>query len=296
MIRALFAAAKKIVIKIGSNTLAQADGTPDEEFLAECARACAALMRDGKQIVVVSSGAQVAGISALHCLSSPPQGAGLECYESRGVIPGDGASCKQALCAVGQAELISRWRSAFAAHQQCVGQFLCTKEDFTDSDRAAQVRYTLSFLLERRVVPILNENDALCCSDVPSVPADRRVSLSPQKRIGDNDSLSAFVALLWQADLLLLLSDIDGVYDKDPKAHTDAQHVPLVTDVSALVGKTSMGSSNVFGTGGIATKLDAARLVTRAGIPLVLANGRHPDPILSLMRGDARGTLFVPVS
>jgi len=253
--------ARKIVIKIGSNTLAKADGTINPEFMEDFAGQCAALMKAGKQIVLVSSGAQVAGVSTLDRWARKKD-----------------IHYRQALCAIGQVELMDNWRTAFTAHGIHIGQLLLTKEDFQDDHRTLNMRNTIFTLVDEGVVPIINENDSVSYEEI---------------KIGDNDNLSALTAILWSADLLILFSDIDGVYDKNPKDHKDARLIEIVPDLAELGASISIGSTNSFGTGGMATKLEAAEKVTAYGIPMLLANGGRERTLESLAAGKQPGTVFL---
>ncbi len=261
MITKTIADARKIVIKIGSNTLAKKDGTINPAFMADLAAQCTALMKKGKQIVLVSSGAQVAGVSTLDRWARKKD-----------------IHYRQALCAIGQVELMDNWRNAFGSCGVHIGQLLLTKEDFQDDHRTLNMRNTLFTLVDEGVVPIINENDSVSVEEI---------------KIGDNDNLSALTAILWSADLLILLSDIDGVYDKNPKEYADARLIEEVADLALLRTKITIGSTNGFGTGGIGTKLEAADKVTAYGIPMLLANGGHPHFLDSLANGTQPGTLFL---
>ena len=256
----LIARAKKIVIKLGSNTLARPDGKINSEFMRGFAAECAALIEGGKQIVLVSSGAQVAGVSTIDCWTRKTD-----------------IHYRQALCAVGQVELMDNWRTAFAVFGFHIGQLLLTKDDFSDELRTLNMRNTLFTLLDEGVIPIINENDSVSFEEI---------------KIGDNDNLSALAAILWNADLLILFSDIDGVYSKNPKQYPDAALIPHVKDTAALRASISAGGKSEFGTGGIATKIDAAEKVAAYGIDMILANGKAPRALLSLAEGTLPATVF----
>ena len=251
--------ARKIVVKVGSNTLAKDDGTINVEFMQAFARQCATLIAQGKQIMLVSSGAQVSGLSTIS-----------------GWAHKRDVHYRQALCAIGQVELMDKWRLAFAQQQLHVAQLLLTKEDFEDDHRTLNIRNTMFTLVDENVIPIINENDSVAFDEI---------------RIGDNDNLSALTAILWSADVLVLFSDIDGVFTDNPKTARDARLVEEVTDIPRLRQEIHIGKTNSFGTGGIETKIQAAEKTTASGIPLILANGRHS--LLDLAEGKARGTLFV---
>ena len=261
MIKKVISDARKIVIKIGSNTLAKEDGTINPEFMQEFAGQCVDLMKKGKQIVIVSSGAQVAGVSTLDRWARKKD-----------------IHYRQALCAIGQVELMDNWRTAFNSFGIHIGQLLLTKEDFQDDHRTLNMRNTIFTLVDECVVPIINENDSVSYEEI---------------KIGDNDNLSALTAILWSADLLILVSDIDGVYDKNPKEYKDAKLIEVVPDLEVLRNEITIGATNGFGTGGIATKLEAADKVTAYGIPMLLANGKHPRFLESLSSGTQKGTVFL---
>ncbi|MCQ2611789.1 MAG: glutamate 5-kinase [Treponema sp.] len=253
--------ARKIVIKIGSNTLAKADGTQNVEFMQNFARQCKALIDMGKQIVVVSSGAQVSGVSTLK-----------EWARKKDV------HFRQALCAIGQVELMSQWRKAFAAYDLHIGQLLFTKEDFENDHRSLNIRNTLFTLVDEGVVPIINENDSVSTDEFA---------------IGDNDNLSALTSILWSSDLLILFSDIDGIYTDNPKTNPKAQLIPTVSNISELRAQITIGGTNAFGTGGIETKIQAAEKTTAYGIPLLLANGSVESILDKCTEGTAAGTVFL---
>lgn len=253
--------ARKIVIKIGSNTLAKADGTTNIEFMQGFAEQCKSLIDSGKQIVLVSSGAQVSGLATIHNWA-----------RKRDV------HYRQALCAIGQVELMNQWRKAFAKQDLHIGQLLLTKEDFEDDHRTLNMRNTIFTLVDEGVIPIINENDSVSFDEI---------------KIGDNDNLSALTAILWSADLLVLFSDIDGIYTDNPKTNKDAKLIETVTNIKNLRDKIKIGSSNSFGTGGIETKIQAAEKVCSYGIPMILANGSHHGELNSLMNGTSKGTLFL---
>ena len=253
--------ARKIVIKIGSNTLAKSDGTQNTEFMQSFARQCKTLIEKGKQIVVVSSGAQVSGVSTLK-----------EWARKKDV------HFRQALCAIGQVELMAQWRKAFAECGLHIGQLLFTKEDFEDNHRSLNIRNTLFTLVDEGVVPIINENDSVSTDEFA---------------IGDNDNLSAITAILWSADALILFSDIEGVYTDNPKTNPNAKLIETVSSIEDLRKKITIGETNAFGTGGIETKIQAATKSTKYGIPMILANGSEENILDKLSDGSAKGTLFL---
>ena len=255
-----FKSSRKIVIKIGSNTLSKEDGTQNTQFMADFARQCKSLIDQGKQIVVVSSGAQVSGVSTLK-----------EWARKKDL------HFRQALCSIGQVELMSQWRKAFAENSIHIGQLLLTKEDFENNNRSLNIRNTLFTLVDEGVVPIINENDSVSTDEFS---------------IGDNDNLSALTSILWSADMLILFSDIDGIYTDNPKTNKNARLIEVVEDIPALRKSITIGETNAFGTGGIETKIQAAEKTTVYGIPLVLANGSKENVLLNLANGTEHGTLF----
>jgi glutamate 5-kinase len=257
----LIAGARKIVVKIGSNTLADSNGSINTAFLNEFAAQTAALTEQGKQVVIVSSGAQIAGLWTLGSWARKKD-----------------IHYRQALCAVGQVELMAAWRRALSAYNLKTGQILLTRDDFGDPVRALNMRNTLFTLVDEGIIPVINENDTVGVEEI---------------KIGDNDNLAALSAILWSANLLVLLSDIDGVYDKNPKEHPGAKLISEVHNINELKQKISIGSANDFGTGGIATKIEAAEKVCAYGIPAFLAHGGRPNVLLALASGEQPCTVFV---
>ena len=253
--------ARKIVIKIGSNTLAKADGTTNIDFMLDFAAQCASLISQGKQLILVSSGAQVAGVSTTK-----------EWARKKDV------HYRQALCAIGQVELMHQWRKAFQQQGLHIGQLLLTKDDFENEHRSLNIRNTLFTLVDEGVVPIINENDSVSFDEI---------------KIGDNDNLSALTAILWSADMLVLFSDIDGVYSDNPKTNPNAKLIESVTSIPELRKSIKIGETNSFGTGGIETKLQAAEKVNEYGIQMLLTNGGKEKALMNLLEENAKGTLFI---
>ncbi|MHC6202552.1 glutamate 5-kinase [Breznakiellaceae bacterium SP9] len=260
MIQQLIADARKIILKFGSNTLADDSGTINGALLNEFAAQINGFSKAGKQFILVSSGAQVAGLSTMH-----------KWARKRDI------HYRQALCAVGQVELMFAWRRAFSAHNLHIAQVLLTQDDFNDPIRTLNMRNTLFTLVDEGIIPIINENDTVSVEEI---------------KIGDNDTLAAQSAILWSADLLILFSDIDGLYTKNPKEHTDAEFISEVNDFAALPQRIRIGAANSFGTGGIATKIEAAKQAAPYGIPVILAHGGKSQVLESLACGTERGTAF----
>jgi glutamate 5-kinase len=257
----LIAEARKIVFKFGSNTLAGNEGRINQELLEEFAGQAAALIKRGKQIVIVSSGAQIAGLSTMGKWARKKD-----------------LHYRQALCAVGQVELMGAWRQAFEPYSQRIAQILLTRDDFGDSIRTLNMRNTLFTLVDEGIIPVINENDTVGVEEI---------------KIGDNDTLAAQSAVLWSADLLVLFSDIDGLYSKNPKEDPDAELVETVRDIAAVREMVVTSGTSNFGTGGIVTKLDAAERVVSYGIPMILAHGGRRGMLEALAAGTQRGTVFL---
>jgi len=253
---------RKVVLKIGSNTLSREDGTLNRDFFKELAKQINVFREMGCQIVIVSSGARIAGVSTLGKWKRK-----------------EDLHYKQALCSIGQVELMDSYRKELKEFGFVIGQILLTKDDFTDPNRTLNIRNTLFTLLDEGVIPIINENDSVSVDEI---------------KIGDNDNLAALTANLWNADLLLILSDIDGVYDKDPSKSSDAVLLEVIETSDTLLNKIEIGKKGEFGTGGITTKIEAAMKVNEYGIPMILANGKKENLIENLLLGKQRGSVFLP--
>ena len=174
-------------------------------------------------------------------------------------------------------QVMMAYKEYFADYDIHVGQILLTSGDFKEPHRTLNIRNALFTLVDEGVVPVINENDSVSVDEI---------------KIGDNDTLSAHTANLWNADLLIILSDIDGVYDKDPKNRQDAKLIEEVADIDQLLKTIDIGEKSSFGTGGIATKIEAARLVNQYGIPMILLNGKKPDIIKKALNQEETGTVF----
>jgi glutamate 5-kinase len=252
---------RKIVIKIGSNVLSNDEGSVDKNSLFNIVQQVKMLIDNHKQVVIVSSGAGICGIGAINK------------WSRKGDI-----TYKQALCAIGQVELMMAYREYFGEYGIHVGQLLLTRDDFlAESSRTLNMRNTLFTLIDEGVVPVINENDSVSVEEI---------------KIGDNDTLSALTANLWDADTLIILSDIDGVFNSDPKTNPDAELIEEVYDIDGLVHEIDTQGMSSFGTGGIVTKIEAARKVNKYGTNMILLNGRKPDIIKKAIAGEAKGTVF----
>lgn len=257
----LIESSKKIVIKIGSNVISDDTGVVSKERMHSIVEQINTLVDAGKKVVIVSSGAGVCGVGAING------------WHRRTDI-----NYKQALCAIGQVELMMAYKEYFADYGHHVGQILLTAEDFADSNRALHIRNTLFTLLDEDVIPVINENDSVCVDEI---------------KIGDNDTLSALTAVLWSADLLIILSDIDGLFDKNPKTNPDAKLIESVQNAEDVCNRVTTGGTSSFGTGGMDCKISAAKKVNTYGIPLVLLNGKKKDIIKEAAEGTAKGTAFL---
>ncbi|MBE6032394.1 MAG: glutamate 5-kinase [Firmicutes bacterium] len=251
---------RKIVIKLGSSTISDEHGNIDKELMQNLTDQLNELMKDGKQVIVVSSGAGICGVAAINK------------WHRKGDM-----NYKQALCAIGQVELMNAYKELFGKYDTHVAQMLLCRDDFGDQNRNLHIRNTLFTLVDEGVVPIINENDSVSVEEIS---------------IGDNDTLGALTANLWGADLLVILSDIDGVYDKNPRVYDDAKLITEVHGADALMKNIDTKGVSDFGTGGIVTKLHAAQLVNDYGIPMILTNGWKTDILRKLMSGEEEATVF----
>jgi len=250
---------KRVVIKVGTSTLTGADGLIDRGWIADLARQAAALRAEGAHVVIVSSGAIAAGLETLGASERPTEITGL-----------------QATAAIGQVRLIGTYAEILAAEGIRVAQVLLTRHDTGHRQAYLYACQTLERLLEMDVVPVVNENDTTAVEEI---------------RFGDNDTLAALVGVMVHADLVVLLTDIEGLYD----AHPDSEGASLLERVEELTDEVlaaAGGTGSLVGTGGMATKLDAARILMKAGIPMVVCDGHRPDVLLDAYSGESVGTYF----
>ena len=271
MDRKEFLNAKRIVIKLGTNILRNDDGEVALSRIYSFIDDIAKLIQDGKEVIVITSGAVGLGKKKLN----------LESTEGDGV--------KQACAAVGQSRLMSFYENGFGLHNIPIAQILLTEDDFSVRHRYLSLRTTMNKLLEFGVVPIINQNDTVSTIELADRLAGMKVSFS------DNDKLSALVSSELDADLLILLSDIDGLYTANPKENPDAELIKKVEGVTDDIMNLGTDASE-GGRGGMKTKLEAARLVTRFGGKVLIANGKIPYVINKIFSGDDLGTMFLPTS
>ncbi|MBX6333306.1 MAG: glutamate 5-kinase [Gemmatimonadaceae bacterium] len=271
--RARVAAARRIVIKIGTNVVVGDDGGIALGRLYGLLDAIVTLVRGGRRVVLVSSGAVGLGRDRL-----------------RRAAPEPAALARRTCAAIGQSRLIALYNDVFERLGVVAAQVLVTRDDVADPLRAGRLGATLATLLDVGAVPVVNENDVVAPLDAPE-PAPHDAPLA--RSFGDNDTLAALVATAIGADALVLLSDVDGLYTRHPAHAPDAELIPVVPRVTAhLVASTDHGT--VRGRGGMRSKLVAARLATSAGAHVVIANGRAPGVIDRVCAGEAVGTLFLP--
>lgn len=255
----------RITVKVGTSTLAHATGRLNIQRMEALCKVLSDLKNAGHEIILVSSGAIGMGVGKLN-------------------LPGRPADMptKQAAAAVGQCELMYTYDKLFNEYNHTVAQVLLTGEDVHSEQRSRNMRNTLFRLLELDALPIINENDTVVTDEV-----------GVENTIGENDTLSAIVAVAVRADLLVLLSDIDGLYDGDPHADPTAKLLPVVEAITPEIEAMTGGAGSSLGTGGMSTKLHAARIATAAGIPMVIANGETPDLLYDIVAGKPVGTRFL---
>ncbi len=258
-IRQQLSAARRIVVKVGSSLLTDGGRALDRRFIGILAAEIDALRREGREVALVTSGAVAAGVGAL------------------GIARPREIRMKQAAAAVGQSRLMHAYEEAFGALGVQVAQVLVTHDDLANRRRFLNARNTLSALFELEVVPVFNENDTVVVEEI---------------KVGDNDNLSSLVASLIGAELLVILSDIEGLFDADPRSNSQAKRIPFVPRIDARITRLAGGSGSAAGTGGMVTKLEAARKAAAYGIPTVIAQGMTEKVLTRIVGGEDIGTLF----
>lgn len=254
---------RRIVIKVGSAVLAGAGEGLDHKRIESLAADISSLIDQNREVILVSSGAIAAGLAKL----------GLK--KTKGMpLP-----LKQAAAAVGQSSLMWMYEKTFAAHGKKVAQVLLTREDLANRSRFLNARNTVHTLLDHRVIPIINENDTVAVDEI---------------KFGDNDNLSGMVVHLADADLLIILSDIDGLYTADPRLYPDAKFIPLVEKITAELEQGAGDARSTVGTGGMRSKIMTAKKVGSFGAPMVILNGKADGALPELFMGREIGTLFLP--
>lgn len=252
---------QRLVVKVGTTTLTHAGGGLDLRFFDRLSRVLADLKQAGHEVILVSSGAIAVG---------------------RRRFFGDRAkklflSEKQAMAAIGQGILMHVYEKSFSEYNQLVAQVLITREDLADRKRFINARNTLTELVKMGVIPIINENDTVSSEEV---------------RFGDNDSLAALVGVLVDADHVILMSDVDGLYDKNPLKYPDAKKIDRVDAITDEIRAMAGGTGSSVGTGGMVTKIRAAEIATQAGVHLSIIHGKNPDQLYDMIEGDHVGTFF----
>lgn len=253
---------QRLVLKIGSQVLTNKGRTLSQQVFDRLAQEVTTAKKRGYETVIVSSGAIAAGMARLGLTEKPktmPQ--------------------KQAAAAIGQSALMWNYERSFSFYGEKVAQILLTRDDLANRNRFLNARNTLFTLLSMGVIPIINENDTVVVEEI---------------KVGDNDNLSALVTNLVNADLLIILSDIDGLYDRDPRLFKNARLIPVVSQITEEMEEGAAGTSSPISIGGMVTKLEAARKAAFFGVPTILANGLVPGIIERILQGGEVGTLFMP--
>ena len=251
----------RIVVKVGTSTLAHSTGRLNIRHVEELVKVLSDLKNAGHEIILVSSGAIGMGMGKLNLPGKPSD------------MPS-----KQAAAAVGQCELMYTYDRLFGQYNHTVAQILLTGNDIENEERRTNFKNTIFRLLELQVLPVINENDTVVTAEI---------------KVGDNDTLGAIVACNANADLLVLLSDIEGLYTADPRKDPNATLIPVVESVTAEVEALAGGAGSGLGTGGMATKLRAAKLVTQNGCDMIITNGERPSVLYDIVAGKPVGTRFL---
>lgn len=251
----------RIVVKVGTSTLAHAGGLLNIRRVEELCKVLSDLKNAGNDVILVTSGAIGMGTGKLQLKSKPTDIAG-----------------KQAAAAVGQCELMYTYDKLFSEYNHTVAQLLMTGDDFEHTDRYNNFINTMNKLLEFSALPIINENDTVSTDEI---------------KVGDNDTLSAMVAVSVKADLLILLSDIDGLFTSDPHKNSDATLISVVSEITDEIRALAGDKGSKFGTGGMKTKIRAAEISTSKGCDMVIANGENPYVLYDIVEGKSVGTRFL---
>lgn len=251
----------RIVVKVGTSTLAHSTGRMNIRHVEDLVKVLSDLKNAGHEMILVSSGAIGMGVGKLNLPGKPSD------------MP-----TKQAAAAVGQCELMYTYDRLFLQYNHTVAQILLTGEDVEHSERRENFENTMERLLELGSLPIINENDTVATAEI---------------KVGDNDTLGAIVAKCVKADLLVLLSDIEGLYTADPRKDPSAKLIPVVEEVTPEIEALAGGVGSGLATGGMATKLRAAKMVAEVGCDMIITNGEHPEVLYDIAEGKAVGTRFI---
>lgn len=252
---------KRIIIKVGSSSLVLENGQLNNEFFSRLIKTISFLMHEGNQVVLVTSGAIAVGMGKLGLTKKPKQ-----------------MALKQACAALGQATLMNEYEKYTSLDDILCAQILVNHDDFENRIRMVNLSNTLESLFENNILPIINENDALAVEEI---------------KVGDNDTLASLIVPMINADILVLVSDIDGLYDKNPKIYKDAKKIDVVTSIDSSIDEMVGEITSNVGTGGMATKIKAARITTKAGCDMAIISANYVEKIKDLIEGEKIGTLFV---
>jgi glutamate 5-kinase len=253
---------KRMVVKIGSSSLTLKKGGLDLENMAKFADEVTGLVQSGMQVVVVTSGAIAAGLQYLSISTRPKD-----------------ISILQAAAAVGQVELMRTYGDLFAKHDLKIGQILLTREDTTRRKQYLNITNTIENLLKLETIPVINENDSVAVEEI---------------KFGDNDRLAALVSSITDADLLVILSDIDGLYNRNPQKDSEASLISFVEKITPSIEQLAEGIGSAYSSGGMSSKIKAARICSFTGIPMVIANSKTPDILEKIIKFEPVGTFFAP--
>ncbi|MBQ9064767.1 MAG: glutamate 5-kinase [Blautia sp.] len=257
---------RRIVVKVGTSTLTNELGKSNLRTMEKLAMTLSDIQNMGNEVILVSSGAIAVGANTMHLTEKPTT-----------------MRMKQAAAAVGQCTNMFLYDKFFGYYDKIVAQILLNAEDIKQEEKKENLTNTFNALLEMGVIPIVNENDSVSYTEIESV----------DRLFGDNDMLSAVVAVLCQADLLVIMSDIDGFFDKDPRLFKDARLIGRIEEIDESVYNLAGGAGSRRGTGGMKTKLQAADLATGNGINTIVTNGKNPEVLYDIAKGSKVGTLFV---
>lgn len=255
----------RIVVKVGTSTLTNETGRSDLQAFDRLACALADVHNMGNEVILVSSGAIAVGMNKLQMQTRPSS-----------------MRMKQATAAVGQCRIMFYYDKFFGDYDKTIAQILLNAEDIEQEEKKENLTNTFNALLEMGVIPIVNENDSVSYTEIES----------EERLFGDNDMLSAVVAVLCRARRLVILSDIDGLYDCDPRLHPNAKRMERIEQIDESVYARAGGAGSRRGTGGMRTKLQAAGLATAQGIETIITNGKNPAALFDILRGESVGTLF----
>ncbi|PWM40379.1 MAG: glutamate 5-kinase [Clostridiales bacterium] len=256
----------RIVIKVGTSTLTNEIGKSDLRAFDRLACVLADIQNMGYEVILVSSGAIAVGANKLNMKSRPSS-----------------MRMKQAAAAVGQCSIMYLYDKFFGDYDKTIAQILLNAEDIEQEEKKENLTNTFNALLEMGIIPVVNENDSVSYTEIES----------EDRLFGDNDMLSAVVAVLCRAKRLVILSDINGLYDSDPRLHPEAKQIERIERIDQSVFSLAGGAGSRRGTGGMKTKLQAASLATANGTDTVIVNGKHPEALYEIIRGNQAGTLFV---